>query len=455
MCKDTQKEMNIQREVKKSNVFNENILFHAQNRLSLQAKHLHLYLLVNRKRLYLSVVCLASTLMLSARTYFVAPNGSDEYRGNIAHPFASLNHAVEVAQAGDTVFFRQGIYHISESTPDPNDKRYNFICHFTRSGRQDAPIVFTGYKNERAVFDMSAVRPEKRRVVAFLLSADYLVFRQLEIIGVQVTQKGHTQSECIRFENASHCVIDNCSFHDGMAIGIYMIAGSDNLILNCDAYNNFDAVSDGGNGGNVDGFGAHLNSAKYTGNVFRGCRAWWNSDDGFDLINCLAPVIIEDCVAFYNGYRPGTLTRAGDGTGFKAGGFGMKPHSRMVRKVDVVPCHIVRRSIAYKNKNKGFYTNHHLGGVMFTDNIAISNPRNYSMICRKSAEENVDVLGYGHIVTNNISIYPYKDGYDYTDYDPDKCTMKNNVTEKTMKKGKTPFFDIKSFNPEDYIAPRK
>ena len=92
---------------------------------------------------------------------------------------------------------------------------------------------------------------------------------------------------------------------------------------------------------------------------------------------------------------------------------------------------------------------------MFTDNVAISNPRNYSMICRKSAEENIDVPGYGHILTDNISIHPFKDGYDYTDYDPDKCTMKNNVTEKTMKKGKTPYFDITKFDPEEYIAPRK
>ena len=30
-----------------------------------------------------------------------------------------------------------------------------------------------------------------------------------------------------------------------------------------------------------------------------------------------------------------------------------------------------------------------------------------------------------------------------------------NVTEKTMKKGKTPYFDLSKFNPEDYIAPRK
>lgn len=133
----------------------------------------------------------------------------------------------------------------------------------------------------------------------------------------------------------------------------------------------------------------------------------------------------------------------------------MKQNSKMVRRVEEVPCHVVRRCIAYKNKNKGIYANHHLGGVLFEDNIAIANPRNYSMVCRKSAEENVDVPGYGHILKNNISIHPSKDGDDYTDYDPEKCTMEGNVTEKTMEKGKTPYFDMDTFCPEDYIAPRK
>ena len=31
------------------------------------------------------------------------------------------------------------------------------------------------------------------------------------------------------------------------------------------------------------------------GTVFRGCRAWWNSDDGYDLFKQEEPVIIEDC----------------------------------------------------------------------------------------------------------------------------------------------------------------
>ena len=106
-------------------------------------------------------------------------------------------------------------------------------------------------------------------------------------------------------------------------IGFYLVKGAGNLILNCDAYNNYDTVSDGGKGGNVDGFGGHPDN-NGSGNVFRGCRAWWNSDDGFDLIHSGQAVVIEQCWAFYNGYRPGGMSdKAGDGTGFKAGGYGM------------------------------------------------------------------------------------------------------------------------------------
>ena len=46
-----------------------------------------------------------------------------------------------------------------------------------------------------------------------------------------------------------------------MAIGFYLLGGSNNHILNCDAYNNYDSVSEGGKGGNVDGFGGHINSS--------------------------------------------------------------------------------------------------------------------------------------------------------------------------------------------------
>ncbi len=403
-------------------------------------------------RIWILFLCLMCAAGMSAKNYFVAPAGDDNAPGTKQKPFATFGHAQRLAEAGDTVFFRQGTYRVTNDEVQNYNGRYANVFHLTRSGTAEAPIVFTGYKTERAVFDMSAVNPGDYRLTGILLSASHIVMRQLEITGLRVLQKGHSQSECIRILGADNCVIDDMSFHDGMAIGIYLLAGKNNLIVNCDAYNNYDNYSDGGYGGNTDGFGAHCTSAEHTGNVFRRCRAWWNSDDGFDLINCLAPVVIEDCVAFYNGFRPGTLHGAGDGTGFKAGGYGMKPRQNMVRNVPVVPRHVVRYCIAYRNKNKGIYSNHHLGGVEFTGNVSIANPRNYTLVCRKSMDEAVDVPGYGHILKDNISIAPIGKGQDYTDIDTARCTLERNYTADNIPAPKgMPLFDYSTFVPEDYI----
>lgn len=400
-------------------------------------------------------VALFFSVVAQAKVYFVAPFGDDNAVGNKEKPFATFRKAQSLAEAGDTVYFRQGRYTITNADIQSYIGRYAVIFHITKSGGEGAPIVYSGYKDEIAEFDMTAVNPGDYRLTGILLSADYIVLKQLSVTGLKVLQKGHSQSECVRMLDASHCVLEGMSFHDGMAIGVYLLKGHDNLIVNCDAYNNYDYYSDDGYGGNTDGFGAHCLSEECTGNVFRSCRAWWNSDDGFDLINCLAPVVIEDCVAFYNGFRPGTLTPAGDGTGIKAGGFGMKSKKDMVREVKKAPRHIVRRCIVYRNKNKGIYANHHLGGVEFTNNVSIANPRNYTMVCRKSVDEAIDVPGYGHILRNNISINPISKGYDYTDYDPAKCVMDNNYTVNNIPlKNGIPLFDIHTFCPEKYIQPK-
>ena len=164
-------------------------------------------------------------------------------------------------------------------------KKYRIWAYVTlldKSGTQDKPIRYWAYEKETPVFDFSRVKPELR-VTAFFVTGSWIHLKGLEVIGVQVTLKGHTQSIC--FDNeGSHNIYERLSMHDGQAIGIYSIKGSDNLFLNCDAYRNHDYVSEDGRGGNTDGFGCHP-PAGGTGNVFRGCRAWFNSDDGFDCIN--------------------------------------------------------------------------------------------------------------------------------------------------------------------------
>ena len=114
------------------------------------------------------------------------------------------------------------------------------------------------------------------------------------------------------------------------------------------------------------------------------------------------------CWSFRNGYKPHSIeSSGGNGAGFKSGGYGMGD----IKKVpNPIPQHTVRYCLAYYNRQQGFYSNHHLGGLIFENNTAYKNPSNYNMLNRKSSNEAVDVPGYGHIIKNNLSLSPRNSG---------------------------------------------
>lgn len=241
-----------------------------------------------KKHIGISLFFMGCFLSLSATNYFVATNGDDSNAGTLDKPFATLQKAQSKVVPGDTVYIRGGEYRIREEQMMGGDHLRAYVFEMNKSGTQAKRICYTGYQDERPIFNLAEVKPEGKRVSVFYVSGSYLHFRNFEIIKTQVTIREHTQSECIYNQGGNHNIYENLAMHDGMAIGFYLVRGSHNLVLNCDAYNNFDPVSENGTGGNVDGFGGHPASASYTGNVFKGCRAWYNSDDGFDLIKAQA-----------------------------------------------------------------------------------------------------------------------------------------------------------------------
>ena len=252
-----------------------------------------------KKNLILLLVFLCC-LPLSARTFYMAPNGRDTNPGTLRAPFATLPAAYAKMSSGDTLCFRAGTYKITDDQVMKYEGAYAYVFALEKGGTAAHRTCFMGYPGERPVFDFSALQLDGRhRFAAFYLGADYLHLRNFEIVGLPVRIKGHTQSECVSARKGSHCIVENLSMHDNMAIGFYQTAGSYNLVLNCDAYNNYDDYSEGAYGGNVDGFGFHMANPWEVGNVIRGCRAWRNSDDGYDLIHCAAPVEIDHCWAFY------------------------------------------------------------------------------------------------------------------------------------------------------------
>jgi hypothetical protein len=362
------------------------------------------------------LLLLATPMHALAAEYFVAPAGNDGDPGTLENPFATVQRAQHAAAPGDTVYVRGGTYVMRESQVARKQGIFAHVILLDRSGTPGRRINYRAYRDERPVFDFSAVKPAGLRVDAFYVSGSWLHIKGLEVVGVQVTLKGHTQSIC--FENGgSHNVYEQLSMHDGQAIGFYSVRGSDNLVLNCDAYRNHDVTSEDGLGGNVDGFGFHPPRGD-TGNVFRGCRAWFNSDDGFDCINAHEPVTFENCWAFYNGFTT-KFERLADGNGFKAGGYGATPADRLPQPV---PRHTVRFCLAIGNKASGFYSNHHPGGSDWFNNTGYRNGTDFNMLCRL-ADNRTDVDGYGHTLRNNVG---YKGRAVISRIDLPRCKASHN-----------------------------
>jgi hypothetical protein len=127
----------------------------------------------------------------------------------------------------------------------------------------------------------------------------------------------NAQDNCIAIAGHDN-TIEDVIVHNCKDTGIQITVGSDqagqspwgsnNTIKNCDSYSNADA-----SGENADGFAAKLRIGP--GNSFSGCRAWSNSDDGWDLFAANDVVKIDNCWAFGNGSGS-----QGDGNGFKLGG---------------------------------------------------------------------------------------------------------------------------------------
>ncbi|RYD30683.1 MAG: hypothetical protein EOP87_16200, partial [Verrucomicrobiaceae bacterium] len=219
--------------------------------------------------------------------------------------------------------------------------------------------------------------------------------------------------------------------------------GSDNLVLNCDAYRNYDFTSEKGRGGNVDGFGFHVGRGS-TGNVFRGCRAWLNSDDGFDLISTQESLLIENCWAFYNGFDP-SFKVLGDGNGFKLGGYGARPEGELPSPV---PRHVIRGSLAVRNHAAGFYANHQPGGIDFINNSATLNRANFNLLGRKE-DNSADVPGWGHVLKNNLG---YKGRTEVSNLDRGKCVLAANSFDLDLKLTDR---DFMSLDQSELIQPRR
>ncbi len=329
-------------------------------------------------------------------TWFVATNGVDSNSGASNNPFATITRAQAAATSGDTVWLRGGSYFLNNSNLTATNAPWAIVNNINKSG-----ISYLAWPGERPVFDFNQVKPEvgaSNRVTAFLVTASGCTFKGFDVVGVQVTVAlAHTQSENFRVGGGNFNRFEQLRMHDGMGNGWYLTAGASNLVLNCDAYNN--RGLDSGSLGNTDGFGCHPNSTSGKGNIIRGCRAWFNSDDGYDCINAFAAVTFDHCWAFWNGYFTNFSSSTGDGNGVKGGGYGVSGTAFPTP----IPHHVIEFCVAVRNRANGIYANHHLDGQIWINNTSYRNTINYNLLCNtNNTSVTNDVPGFNHVMKNNL-----------------------------------------------------
>jgi hypothetical protein len=380
----------------------------------------------------LALLFMASPARAVFATYYVATDGADSNPGTKSRPLATLRKAQELVSPGDTVYVRGGTYRVQQSQLTLRGWIFDCYADFYKSGLPLARINYWAYPGEKPVFDFSAVKPANLRVVGFYVTANWVHFKGLEITGVQVTIRSHTESYCV-YSWGNNNIFEGLYLHDNQGTGLRHRGGGNNLFLNCDSCRNWDYTSEKGLGGNTDGFGCHPADGG-TGNLFKGCRSWLNSDDGFDVLGAAEPVTFENCWSFYNGYST-DFKSLGDGNGFKAGGYGGRTEDRLPA---IIPRHVVRFCLAVGNKASGFYANHHPGGINFINNSAYRNSSNFNMLGR--LRDNVtDVPGHGHVIHNNLG---YGSRRELMNIDASKCEVSNNSFASSVVVGRNDFVSL-------------
>lgn len=369
-----------------------------------------------RRFLYLLISGIA--LNASASQVFVAPSGSDMGNGTITSPLKSIGEAVKRIAPGDTIYLRGGVYACDKA-----------VKIASKSGNEQKMTLLSAYPGDkRPVLDFAGVAALGKPGIT--LSADYW-----HLYGFDVT---HAGKNGFRIVLGSHNLFEFLSAVDNGNAGFQLAQGAAyNIFKNCDAYYNADAKNE-----DADGFAPKLDVGSE--NRFIGCRAWMNSDDGYDgylrgddrEIN----TYYENCIAYKNGFLKDGSRSKGDGNGFKLGGC----DKTALRRHNSTVTHC----IAADNWLKGFDRNSTMGSMTLQDCFAFrngvsSNTYNYGFSQGKSTQ-----LATGKMLT-------IKDCISLKGKDLLLKTSPSNITGNSWQRNEFNVSDYDSFDPAMLIAPRQ
>jgi len=297
--------------------------------------------------LLLATFCLVGLFSQAApKTYYVSTSGNDNNPGTLAAPFATWGKLSGVLKAGDIGYIRGGTYRSAVGA------NASIHCLWQNlQGTSTNPIQIFAYPGEKPILDLGNIVTNYSDPTAVIIrNCKFLHVKGLRITGLRQIPSGIGMSRGVDLQNSSNNTIEFIEVDHIGGYGFMLSSGSnDNYFLNCDAHHIDDRYTDGNPWGNANGFDCTGGSTA-TRNTFEGCRAWWISDDGFDLYATDGINTFKNCWAFWNGYEPGTFTPRGDGNGFKLGpDYSGTVHNTVLRTL--------MNCLAFENTRAGFDQN--------------------------------------------------------------------------------------------------
>lgn len=312
---------------------------------------------------------------VKGNVYWCSPEGDDSYAdGSMEFPFFDVQKAIDLAQPGDRILMKGGTYYY--------DKRIEI---YDRNGTEDMMIELWGYDGQ-AILDFRNMPYHLHKdnyQQGMRLTSSYWYLKNLDFCNASdngllierfrydMPGQPSTSKEEIMAANdqAHHNIIEMCNFYRNSDAGVQIKnLGAYNKFINCDSYFNADVnyENPGDYYGDADGFAPKISSG--TGNYFYGCRAWQNSDDGWDSFYKSSNgypddivVICEYCICYMNGYLENGQMCQGNGNGFKMGSNEGRTN------------YYINRGVAVGNKAKGFDQNHNSGDMILNNCTAYNN----------------------------------------------------------------------------------
>lgn len=345
-----------------------------------------------RARIVLAGFIMLITAGIShAAQYYVAKNGNDGASGSISSPWLTVSKAVSVASAGDTVYFRNGVW---------NERLIT-----ARSGTVGNPITFRNYPGETPVLDATAIPfSGDPGVIEIFNNRQNIVIDGFEVrnlitkytskvpIGIKVVGESGTSPKNISILNCNVHSIRNTESSDGAnAHGVIVRGESTDPIRNIIISGNkvHDCILGQSEAlvvnGNVDGFEITNNEVYNNNNIgidVIGYEGGISPSLDYARNGLVADNLVYNCTsssnpAYDNEYSAGGI--------YIDGGANI-----IVERNKVYSCDIgielasehpnrstnnitVRSNILWKNNMGGIFTGGYESGLGSTDNCTITN----------------------------------------------------------------------------------